>query len=187
MDFTTKNWSTLEFKHRDQKITLIKKNGVYETTLLVRKDPNWQINGIVPLLRVEKGKILHASKIVSINYSSEEEWTIELADDSTKDFFITSTIERNNEFGDWIHFTTTVFFRNERHFSKFGPEIIIKLVPEADFSKNGTLIKQPTRHTPSTEEWKSNDMPAATFWNPQSKLQTYFFVDFTEMDWMAPD
>lgn len=187
MEITDNNGTTLEFKFRDQKITLIKKNQSFETTLFMRENSKWHKNAIVPLLTLDKDRIIHASKVVSFNHSSEDEWLIKIAKDPRNDICITTSVEANNDFRDWIHFNTTVIFQKEHLFSKIGPELKIILVPEADFLENGTLIKQPTRHTPSTEEWKSNDMPAATIWNPQSKIQTYLFVNFTKMDWMAPE
>lgn len=187
MENIEKKNTKLDFKLRDQRISLINNNGVFEITLFVKKNSKWHKNVIIPLITLEKNQIIHASEIISSNHSSEDDWLIKVANESRSDIYITTTIEANDDFRNWIHFNTTINFQKEQQFSKIGPELKILLVPEADFSTNGTLIKQPTRHTPPTEEWKSNDMPAATIWNPQSKVQTYFFVDFTKMDWMAPE
>ncbi len=150
MENTDRNCTVLEFKLRDQRIALINNNGVFETTLFVRKNSKWQKNGIIPLLTLEKNQIIHASKIVSFNHSSEDEWLIKLAKDPRNDIYITTTIEANDDLRGWIHFNTTVIFQKEHHFSKIGPELKIMLFPEADFLKmahnSGTMYRVDNGH-----------------------------------------
>ena len=87
----------------------------------------------------------------------------------------------------WMKFQINILFTNEFHFEKLIPEIRMSFVPKLTDTDQLTYINQPSRHTPSTDEWKSNDMPAGLIWNSKSSVATLFFVNFSEMKWMSSD
>ena len=87
----------------------------------------------------------------------------------------------------WMKFQINIEFTNEFHFEELIPEIRMILIPKLTNADQLTYINQPSRHTPPTDEWKSNDMPASFIWNPKSSVGTLFFVNFSEMKWMSSD
>ena len=169
----------------NQMISLKKNKNLISVALSVKNISKWQESIQIPLVTFENGWKISAHRIIKVN-SSKNQFRVILDNDLNKEIKIVTTISTNEKLCPWIHFHTSIIFKTKFRFFRTGPEIKMDLVPKFNYSKDITAIRQPTRHTPPTNEWKSNDMPAATVWNPQSKVQTFIFIDFSHMDWMSP-
>ncbi|MFX1282966.1 MAG: hypothetical protein ACFFB5_04890 [Promethearchaeota archaeon] len=167
---------------RDQKVSLKKVENSYIISLSIKKDKKWIKSLEIPLLTLENQTDLHASELIKLSSSK-----IKVSKSLSESFSISTNISANEALYPWFHFHTTLIAKKDTTFIKRGPEIQLSLIPKITDSKEIISINQPTRHTPPTNEWKSNDMPAAYIWNPQSGVETFFFVDFSQMEWMSPE
>ncbi len=168
----------------DQSILLKKVEEHYTVLLQSRINDKWLESAKIPLITLEKGVTISATDIqrdprkgrIGLQLRNREEIGLD----------ISTEVNSQPKFHPWIHFKTKIKFKEDYTFSETGPEIKIDLLPKSHFFDDFVTIRQPSRHTPSTDEWKSNDMPATAVWNPESKVQIFFFMDFTTMDWMSP-
>ncbi|MFX0209555.1 MAG: hypothetical protein ACFFDT_26465, partial [Candidatus Hodarchaeota archaeon] len=167
---------------RNQKLSLTKVDNSFIISISIKKDSNWIKSLEIPLVTLENRAVLHASKIVKLSSLK-----IKVSESSREDFNISTEIHVNEALYPWFHFHTTLIAKKDTVFIKRGPEIQLSLIPEIKDLAETSFINQPTRHTPPTNEWKSNDMPASYIWNHQSSIETFFFVDFSQMEWMSPE
>ncbi|MHA2096531.1 MAG: hypothetical protein ACW98F_18070 [Candidatus Hodarchaeales archaeon] len=166
---------------------LLKKEKIdFKLLFQSRIDGKWQVSASVPLLTLEDGSSIWANE-TPVKTIDRSQILFQLKNRRNNEFEIITEIDNKPEYHPWIHFKTTVKFVKDYKFNVNGPEIRIDLVPRIHPSENIISIQQPTRHTPSTDEWKSNDMPATAVWNPESNVRSFFFMDFSTMDWMSPE
>ncbi|MHA2364937.1 MAG: hypothetical protein ACXAC7_13355 [Candidatus Hodarchaeales archaeon] len=173
-----------DFTIRDQKVSLVKHGKYYKIELLIKKNNTWVKNFELIPISLENNENMNATKINSIE-SHINYFKVILGNDSK--YRVITQISASESLYPWIHFRTTLTSDKNIRFINKGPEIHLTHKPMIKSQKNVVNINQPTKHTPPTNEWKSNDLPAAYIWNPESGLETFFFVNLTEMDWMSPE
>ncbi len=173
-----------DFILRNQKFSLKTYDSSYIIVLSTKKNSEWIESLQVPLISMENGLKYDASRITKLA-SSKNQFRIILENSSIDGIKISMEAFTNITTSPWIHFRTSIIFEKGFRYLREAPEIKLGLLPKPDSSNNMVTIKQPTRHTPATDEWKSNDMPATYVWNPQSSVACLFFVDFSQMNWMS--
>ena len=142
----------------------------------------------IPLITFEKNTRIYAN---SFNRSQKDGKTykLELNREKEDEYSVLMKITHlSSEDGhNWMKIQVNIFFPREVQFEQYIPEIKMSFIPKLSNVDQLVFINQPSRHTPPTEEWKSNDMPAGYIWNPESNIATIFFVNFSEMKWMSSE
>ncbi|MHA2096148.1 MAG: hypothetical protein ACW98F_16135, partial [Candidatus Hodarchaeales archaeon] len=161
----------------------VTKNGI-TVKFYYKHNSNWTLNMISQLIWLP-----------GFNYSDKPKIDTEEPCDLVRKIFIKNqdsypfdtivTISCPEVANQWMKFSVSLKSTAKTLFKKFGPEIRLKLKPVFK-TDEAVHITQPTRHTPKTDEWKSNDLPAAYFWNPKSGIESFLFIDFSNMSWMDP-
>ncbi|NHJ01168.1 MAG: hypothetical protein EAX86_03455 [Candidatus Heimdallarchaeota archaeon] len=175
-----------EIMTQSHKIQLIKMEEEYNISLQLLHNRvwinnfNWNISSFVKQFGKTKLKIIE-------NNSSLEKIDIIISSLTDNRYIIELSVEKFLKETLWFYFKITLITKKEIMIDKFAPEVTLMTSTSSRQDKNHIFVNQPTRHTPHTDEWKSNDMPACYLWNTNSSLSTYFFVDFSEMQWMNPE
>ncbi|UCG03154.1 MAG: hypothetical protein JSW11_04025 [Candidatus Heimdallarchaeota archaeon] len=170
----------------NQKISFSHKEGTIYIILSACKSSKWKQNLLLPLISLENQFNVNPSKMTEL-IRTDNSFHIFLENKSViKNIEVFMDIVVNEKTYPWFHIRIKVVFNEKIQFDNTAPEIRMKLLPKYN-STEAVTINQPTRHTPPTDEWKSNDMPAAYVWNPDSRIETYFFLDFSKMNWMSPE
>ncbi|UCE12992.1 MAG: hypothetical protein JSV04_12470 [Candidatus Heimdallarchaeota archaeon] len=173
-----------DFVFQNYKLALKKVRNLIYITLSLKNLSEWQDCLILPHISLENDLTIYPSEVVK-KESSKEHFYLMLENDSIDCLNFKMEIMSNKLNFPWIHIKITLFFVKKYVFN-FAPEIKMTLLPKTDYA-SGVSINQPTYHTPKTDEWKSNDMPAAYVWNYYSGVETFVFVDFSNMNWMSPE
>jgi hypothetical protein len=136
-------------------------------------------------LRISFSKIRRFADQFIENSDQKNSFEITLFSEKKGNYLIQTEISTNKELLPWFHIKTTLVTKKNTKFFKKGPDVQLQLNPNISLMNNHVKINQPTKHTPPTDEWLSNDFPAGYVWNDQSKLETLIFFDFSAMDWMS--
>ncbi|MHA2297736.1 MAG: hypothetical protein ACXADA_17035 [Candidatus Hodarchaeales archaeon] len=143
---------------------------------------NWvKVLSLAPV--VVENSVINATKITNVSIL-EREYEIYLEYDQPHADSLVKTKISGNKSTLWIHFETTVILKKPVKLSKKGLETCFNLFPPPNQDEM-VSINQPTKHTPPTEEWKSNDMPAGYVWNSRSLFEALIFVNLSVMSWMS--
>lgn len=175
---------SIDLVFQDLKLVLKYVGDLIYGTLSLKTLFEWQECLILPYISLENDLTIYPSKVVK-KESSVKHFQLILENDSFDNMKFNMEINGNKLINPWIHIKMTIFFIKKKEFKNFAPEIKLTLLPKIDYISDVT-INQPTCHTPKTDEWKSNDMPAAYIWNHYSGVETFLFVDFSQMRWMSP-
>ena len=169
-----------EFLISNQKIVFQKREKDIYIDFYVNNGTKWIKSLSTPIISFEWGiySVLTLQKVETSNHS----FKVYLSKKIAHDMEINAIIESYPDINPWIHFKIEILPLKKLIFQKEAPEI---LLPILNF-KQSIVINQPTKHTPPTNEWKSNDLPASYHWDSKNKIETCFFVDFSQMKWMSP-
>ncbi len=173
-----------DFILHNQKLSLKTLDNSYIIVLSTKKNSEWIESLQVPLISIENGLTYDVSRITKLA-SSKNQFRVILENEPVDGIKISMEAFADETTSPWIHFRTSIIFEKRVKYLRKTPEIKLGLLPKPDSSNNMVTIKQPTRHTPTTDEWKSNDMPATYVWNPQSSVDSLFFINFSQMNWMS--
>jgi len=174
----------LEFLISNMKIVFQKRKKEVDTVFYVHNGIKWIKSLSVPLISFEWGtySALELQKVET----SKNSFKVRLSRKFEEDIEINAIIESSPDINPWIHFRIEIIPLKVLTFQKMAPEILLKL-PNFHSMNQSIAINQPTRHTPPTNQWKSNDFPASYHWDSNKKIETFFFVDFSQMKWMSPE
>ncbi|MFX0086034.1 MAG: hypothetical protein ACFFAU_10180 [Candidatus Hodarchaeota archaeon] len=179
-----KTYEKFKFKVKNQEVTIIEEKEGVKIILSIEKEGSWIKNIVMPLIHLER-QSSYITTDISMITSTDDRFKVLLTNIDQSNKEIRTLIETYPSIYPWIHFRTILKSQNPMKFIQKGPEIVLSFY-NIDPS-NIIYINQPTRHTPPTDEWKSNDMPASYVWNPKTSIETFFFVNFSEMNWMSPE
>ncbi len=166
-------------------LLLKRENNAYKTIFESNRKGEWKESALIPLITLEENQPVWATEL-HLNDSENGQINLLLETRKEKNYIISTEIKTSPNFHPWLHFRTTINFEKDYTFNEMGPEVKLDLGLKDYRLENMVSIRQPTRHTPSTDEWKSNDMPATAIWNFKTRLQSFFFMNFSEMEWMSP-
>ncbi len=173
-----------EFLLKGHKVIIKERNSSFIPVLAFENESEWIETVQIPIFALDDEKIFFTDKIISSS-SSKNGYKVTLQNNSHTDFSMNLEIIGNLSFYPWINIKIKIIFNKGRDFVSKVPEIRLIPFPSLIGTVDYVTIAQPTKHTPVTEEWKSNDMPAAYLWNPGSKSDLCFFMNFSEMNWMG--
>ncbi|MFX0013153.1 MAG: hypothetical protein ACFFB2_04935 [Promethearchaeota archaeon] len=176
----------IHFKIKGQKISLTRNEGTIFTIFSVLTPSKWQENLLLPLISLEDHFTINSVKITEKLRTDDTFHVFSENKSEIKGIEVFMDIFVNAKTYPWFHIRIKVVFNEKVQFHNTAPEIKMRLLPKYN-DPAAVTINQPTRHTPSTDEWKSNDMPAAYVWNPDSRIETFFFLDISKMYWMSPE
>ncbi len=141
-----------------------------------------------PLITLDGEKKIYAK---SVNYKIKEKFNNKIVLNQQISSKIDINLESSPYFQDkskiWFKFLLKMRFFDETQFTKAIPEIVFDILPIHSHIVDPVSINQPTLHTPPTDEWKSNDMPASFLWNPETQVATILFINFSTMNWMSSE
>jgi len=170
-----------EILFHDQKLTIkFDKKGL-QVNCYLYNESKWMLNITSQLIWMQDWIFSESLKILEFNQTNSK-IKMNIKGQETYPFDTELVISSSSSIP-WIKISVSLISLKNSIFKTYGPEIRLKLKPKF-LSDDAIYITQPTKHTPVTDEWKSNDFPAIYFWNPNSKIETFFFVDFTNMSWM---
>ncbi|MHA1968395.1 MAG: hypothetical protein ACW964_11390, partial [Candidatus Hodarchaeales archaeon] len=172
-----------EFRFKSQIITISEKNSSFVPEMAIEHETRWIKTIQIPIIAFEGEDIFFAKKIVNSSFSHHG-FHLSLQNCINPDVSLFLEIVAKKHLYPWINFKAKIVFNKGREFVSKVPEIKLLPFPSLKGNFDNVTVIQPTRHTPITDEWKSNDMPAAYLWNPNSKAELFFFMDFSEMIWM---
>ncbi len=171
---------------QNHRILLIELKNDYLLSLQMLKDENWVDNFTWNLSSFIAEFSQTELKLIN-NISSPDIIHVILSPQTDDRFMLELNVKKVSKDHRWFYFEIALLTCKNIIFDNYAPEIKLKTSPFSKQDSKVIYINQPTRHTPHTDEWKSNDMPACYLWNNLSSLSTFFFVDFSEMEWMNPD
>jgi hypothetical protein len=172
------------FIFQNQKIAIQKQEKYFKVFLLVKHHQTWNLNFEMPLLVLEENEIVNAHQFKDSD-DQKNYFKIILISEEKGSHHVQTEITTNKDLLPWLHIKTTFITKRDLKISLKGPDIQLILNPNISSLDMCVNINQPTKHTPPTDEWRSNDLPAGYVWNAQSKLETFIFFDFSKMDWMS--
>jgi hypothetical protein len=149
------NANTLELTLKNVKIIVKKRNSLLIPILAIENSNEWIETIEIPILILNNEEKIFPEKITN-TFSSKNDIKITLKKENYDGMSLTLEISTNSQLYPWIHFESKVIFDKEREFKLKVPEIGLIPIPPIKNPLECVTIKQPTRHTPPTDEWKSN-------------------------------
>lgn len=181
-----KGYTKFQFELGNQKILILKENLHFKIVLYTKNNLNWIENANFPLINLENHGEIYADKLEVIELN-EQSFSCLLEKKLENTLIIKQILTFNKKIYPWIHIKIEINSKDSFIINKFGPEILINLDSIKQKSKKHLIFAQPTKHTPPTDEWRSNDMPSSYIYNKTSGIETFFFIDFSKSNWMAPN